>query len=66
MITYRSMDYRAKIQKIRSDYLRGKITLDDARQAVELLLVEMNKKGEKIAKKFGKKYYPLKFNYVFR
>ncbi len=60
------MDYRGEILSIRSDYLRGKITLDEAKKLVEPLLVTMNEKGARIAKEFGKKYKKLTFNYVFR
>ncbi len=60
------MNYRTKILAIRSDYLHGKITLDEAKALVEPLLVKMNEKGQKISKEFNKKYKPLTFGYVFR
>lgn len=60
------MDYRTKIEKIRMAYLKGEITLEQAESYVLPMLVEMNQKGAKIAKKFGKKYIKLTFNYVFR
>ncbi len=60
------MDYRQQILEIRSDYLRGKMTLNEARAKVEPLLAEMNKKGEMVAKEFGKKFRKLTFGYVFR
>ncbi len=60
------IDYRSKILDIRSDYLRGKITLDEAKSLVLPLLNEMNIRGEKIAKEFGKKFNKLTFGYVFR
>lgn len=60
------MDYRAKILEIRSDYQHGKITLDEAKSAVQPLLDDMNVKGAAIAKKHGRKFNKLTFGYVFR
>lgn len=60
------MEYRSKIQNIKSEYLKGHITFEKAKSDVELLLVEMNKKGADVAKKFGKNYKKLTFTYVFR
>ena len=60
------MQDRTKIEQIRGQYLTGQITLDQAKQFVQPLLDDMNSRGAKIAKKFGKKYYKLTFNYVFR
>ena len=61
-----TMDYREQIEKIRQDYLRARISHETAKERVELLLVEMNKKGALVAKEFGKKYKKLTFGYVFR
>lgn len=60
------MDYRAQIKKIRGSYLRGEISFEQAKGYTEPLLKEMNKKGEKIAKKFGRKFNKLTFGYIFR
>lgn len=60
------MDYRTQIKLIRAEYQQGVITLEKAEELVIPLLVEMNKKGAKIAKKFGKNYKKLTFGYVFR
>ncbi len=60
------MNYRSKILKIRSEFLYGNITLDEAKAQVQPLLDEMNKKGEAIAKKYGRKFNKLTFGYVFR
>lgn len=60
------MDYRATIQAIRSDYLRGHIDLDQAKAKVLPLLEAMNEKGAKIAKEHKKTFKPLTFGYVFR
>lgn len=60
------MDYRKKILEIRSDYLMGEITFDQAKAKVEPLLEEMNEKGLAVAKKHGRKFRKLTFGYVFR
>ena len=60
------MDYRKQIEKIRQDYLRARISHETAKERVNILLVEMNKKGEAVAKKFGKRFNKLTFGYVFR
>lgn len=61
-----AIDYRTQIKKIRGAYQRGEISLEEAEAYVLPMLEEMNKKGEKIAKKFGRKYKKLTFSYVFR
>lgn len=61
-----SMDYRSVILAIRSDYLRGRITLDEAKAKVLPLLVEMNARGKKVAKENDMPFKPLTFAYVFR
>lgn len=61
------MENRAKIENIRGQYLQGHITYEEAKTLVEDILLDINNKGQKIAKKFGKKNYkPLTFAYVFR
>ena len=60
------MDYREKIGLIKSRYLLGDISYEQTKSLVEDMLVEMNTKGAKIAKKFKKKYKKLTFGYVFR
>lgn len=60
------MDYRTKITYIKSQFLAGEITIEEAKARVGLLLVEMNKINKKIAKKHGKHYKELTFTYVFR
>lgn len=61
-----NMEYRAQIEKIRAAFLRGELTLEEAESYVQPILDEMNVKGAKVAKKFGKKYKKLTFSYVFR
>lgn len=60
------MNYRAKILALRSQYQKGEISHEKAKKEVEALLVIMNDKEKEVAKKYGKKYTPLKFGYVFR
>lgn len=60
------MDYRDKIQYIRSQFLHGQITEAQAKVLIEPMLKNMNKKGEEVARKFGKKFHPITFRYVMR
>lgn len=60
------MEYREQIEQIKATYLKGKISYEEAKNKVEALLVIMNEKGAKIAKKFGKNYKKLTFGYIFR
>ena len=54
------------ILDIRQQFLRGELTFSRAKDKVLALLEEMNAKGEKIAKKFGRKYKKITFTTVFR
>ncbi len=58
--------YRAMIQIIRSEYLNGDITLNQARAKVMPVLDSMNAIGRRIAKEHRQKYKQLTFSYVFR
>lgn len=60
------MNYRAAIQQIKTEYMVGAITFDEAKAKVLPLLDEMNEKGAAIAKKAGFRYKKLGFSYVFR
>lgn len=60
------MEYRTKILHIRAEFLKGNITFEEAKSKVLPLLTEMNEKGVKIAKKFGRTYKKLTFGYIFR
>lgn len=59
-------EYRAKIEFVRTEYLCGYITLQEAKQQLEPVLNAMNAAGRKIAKEYGKTYKPITFSYVFR
>ena len=59
-------NYRAQIESIRSEFLHGHITLDEAKTKVEPILKEMNDRGEKLAKEFGMKFKKFTFSYIFR
>lgn len=62
----KKIDYRTEIEKIRHQYLKGKITLDEAKAIVNPMLNKMNVIGEKIAKEHGMRFHKLTFGYVFR
>ncbi len=59
-------NYRAQIQAVRGQYLRGEIDLDQAKAKVQPMLDAMNAKGKEISKEHGMRYKPLSFGYVFR
>lgn len=53
---------RNRIQDIKQRLAFGNIDYDTAKKEAEPFIEEMNKKGEEIAKKFGKKFS--KFTFV--
>lgn len=57
---------RFKIKAIKKDFLDRKITFEQAKEQVEVILVDMNEKGAKIAKKHGRRFYKFTFTSVFR
>ncbi len=60
------MENRAKIEEIRHRYLKGLITLDEAKGLVQPILDDINTKGRRISKEHGFKFKPLTFAYIFR
>lgn len=61
-----TLSMREQIQYIRSQYLQGEITLDEAKALVKPILADINKRAEAIAKENGFKFKRLTFGYVFR
>ncbi len=59
-------NHRPFILEVRRAFLRGDITLDEAKERLRPVLEDMNKRGEKIAKEFGKKFRKFTFGYIFR
>ncbi len=57
---------REKINKIKGQYLRGELTLDQAKSLVDPILKKVNDQGMKSAKKYGVRWSKLTFSYVFR
>lgn len=57
---------RVYIEYLRASYLSGKITLDEAKEQLQPLIDEINKKGKEIAKEHNKTFRPLTFGYLFR
>lgn len=60
------MNYRKEILRIRSRFLKGEISYDEAFEQVAPLLAEMNQKAALIAKEHNQKFKPLTFGYIFR
>lgn len=66
MVKDNGAQYRASIQIIRSEFLKGEITLNEAKSKVAPILDSMNAIGRRIAKEHGKKFSQMTFSYVFR
>lgn len=60
------MNYRNCIEKIKLELLTGKITYDEAKIKLQPIIIEMNKKGKEIAKKFNQKFKPFTFVQLIR
>ncbi len=54
------------ILEIRRAFLRGDITLDEAKKRLRPVIDDMNERGEKIAKQYGRKFRKFTFGYLFR
>ncbi len=52
---------REAITRIKSLYIQGRISRETAEALSEPIITRINKRGEQIAKKWNKKYYPLNF-----
>lgn len=57
---------RQMIEDIKYRLKRGEITLEEAKRRAQPVINEMNEKGKKIAKEFGKRHNPLTFTYLMR
>lgn len=53
---------KKEIERIKQLLRMGKVSYEEAKEMAEKPIVELNKKAEKIAKKYGRKFY--KFNFV--
>lgn len=62
----KGIENRTKVELIRASYQHGDISLDEAKKLVKPILDDINSKGERIAKEYGKKHKPLTFSYIFR
>ena len=58
--------YKQFFFDLRGKLLTGQVTYDEAIKIAQPVLDEMNKKGEMIAKKHGKKYRKITYISVFR
>lgn len=59
-------DYRAEIQAVKTQYMLGAISHDEAKRRVEPILEEMNATMKRICAENKMKFKPLTFAYVFR
>ncbi len=58
--------FREQIEAIRHRMLRGELSYEQAQVEAKPVIDDMNAKGKALAKKFGKRYTPLTFKYLFR
>jgi hypothetical protein len=58
--------YRQFFFDLRGKLLTGQVTYDQAIEIAQSVLDEMNKKGEVIAKKYGRKYRKISYVSVLR
>jgi hypothetical protein len=58
--------YRQFFFNLRGKLLTGQVTYDQAIELAQPVLDEMNKKGETIAKKYGRKYRKISYVSVLR
>lgn len=61
-----AQDYRRYFNHLRNAMALGWMTYDEAKEMATPVLKEMNEKGKRIAKKYGKKFYPMTFTEVVR
>ena len=58
--------YRKQVEEIKFNLLIGAITYDEAKEQMEPIIHEMNKKGLEIAKKHNQKFRPFTFSGLMR
>lgn len=61
-----SVKNREEIQTIKMELACGFITYDEAKKKAKPVLDRINAKGMEIAKKYGRKHYPITFVEVMR
>lgn len=57
---------RQDIEEIKIALACGFISYEEAKIEAKPILDKINKKGKEIAKKYGKKYYPITFTEIMR
>lgn len=57
---------REDIQEIKMSLALGYISYDEAKEEARPILDRINDRGREIAKKYGKKYYPITFTEIMR
>lgn len=57
---------RQDIEELKLALAYGHISYDEAKIEAKPILDKINKKGKEIAKKYGKKYYPITFTEIMR
>ena len=59
-------DFRAQIEDVRRDYLRGTISYEEAKMKDAPIIERMNEKAREIARKYGRKPQVFSFAALMR
>ncbi len=57
---------RMAIQDIRSRLLFGRINYEQAKEEARPIVARINDKGQQIAKKYGRRFHPIRFEGLMR
>lgn len=61
-----ALENRKAVSDIKMALAVGEISYNEAKQKIMPVLERINGRGEKIAKKYGKKYHPVTFSEIIR
>jgi len=59
-------EFRDELSVIRREMLAGKLTVEEAKKVAQPIIDEMNARGAKVAKEFGRTFHKLTFGYIMR
>lgn len=65
-LTPEANENRNELERIKANFLAGRITEDGARELAKPIIARMNEAGERIAKEYGMRFKKLTFAYLMR